>query len=133
MIESKDILWYFTHEIEKLKETDLTCTIEGDEVIIRPAHWLDDSWAEVMDYVDAMDGEWVKDRRNSHWVFDIDMIDYRIEEEQWIEKNHSLMEWWLQQPDAEKARLIPLWNDTAKWRALTRDERAVMVREVKPS
>lgn len=131
MIEPKDVVWYFAQEIEGLKETDLICTIDGEEVTLKPAHWLDDGWSEIMDYVEDMDGEWVKDGKNSHWVFDVDMIDYRIEDIRWIEENRPLMEWWLQLPDTEKARLIPLWNDTEKWKALTREERTQLVREAK--
>jgi hypothetical protein len=131
LIKSTDVIWYLTREIEGLKETDLTCTINEGEVTLYPVHWLDDTWGNIMDLVYCFDGEWVKDGKNSHWIFDVEVIDYRIAEERWIEENRPLMEWWIQQPDDVKTELIPLYGDKDKWRKLPREEKAKMIRVVR--
>jgi len=87
-----DIVHYLSEETG-VPEDALVATVDGDEVTLRATKWLDEGWSEIMDYVYAMDGEWIKDGKNSHWVFDVDMIDYRIEDQKLQEENKDLFDW----------------------------------------
>lgn len=103
MIDPKDVAWYFAHEIQGLKEEDLLVTIDGDEVTIRALHWLGDLWDGIMDYVDAMDGRWVKDGKNSRWELSLDWLEDRVKYEKFWALHRPVIEWWISMPRSVKA------------------------------
>ena len=71
---------FFVAETGVSKE-NLTCSVEDGDVTLRATRWLENGWAQVMDYVDAFDGEWISDKKNSHWLFPLERIQDRFEAE----------------------------------------------------
>ena len=69
-IEEK-IMAFFAEETG-VDKGDLACSIADGDVTLKTTRWLkNEGWAQIMDYVDVFDGEWVKDGKNSHWIFPI--------------------------------------------------------------
>ena len=75
-----DIVGYFSEETG-VPVQSLKATVDGDEVILCANKWLDEGWDKIMDYVDAMDGEWISAGKSSRWVFPVDHIKERLDYE----------------------------------------------------
>lgn len=76
-ITSDDVVNYFSKETDVPKDR-LEASIEDGIIYLKAKQWLGDGWYEIMELVDAMDGEWVKDGKDSHWWFDASWMEARI-------------------------------------------------------
>jgi hypothetical protein len=74
------IVGYFSEETGVPVQI-LRATVDGDEAILCANKWLDKGWNKIMDYVDAMDGEWISAGKSSRWVFPVDRIKERLDYE----------------------------------------------------
>ena len=94
MTVEEDIVNYLSEETGVPKDV-LIATINGDldEVMLRITKWLDEGWAEITDYVYAMNGEWHSEGKNSHWTFPLDQITERIEDQKVHDENEDLLDW----------------------------------------
>lgn len=96
------IVDYFLKAVDEegvsLDKGDLECMVKDGDVILKSTRWLPQGWAEIMDYVLVFNGEWISDKKNSHWLFPLEMIQDRFDDEE-----EERLESWL--------RLIP--RDTA--------------------
>lgn len=91
MTIEEDIIHYLSEETG-VPENDLVASVDGNEVTLRATKWLEE-WSEIMNYVDAMDGEWYNEGKNSHWTFPLDRITDRIEDQKVHDENKDLLDW----------------------------------------
>jgi hypothetical protein len=121
MITPQDVIWYFEKEIPAMPKGSLTCTVEdGDTVVLRPTKWLgEEIWGEVTDWVDSMDGEWIKDSKNSHWTIQVDWIADRVNDARFWEVYQPVGEWWIQMPRSVKELMKVAYPELA---ALDKDQ-----------
>lgn len=149
-----DVTEYLVRELGLLP-TDIACTLEESHtVIVKPTRWLDD-WETILDYVEVLDGEWVKDGKNSHWAFEYDRIEDRINDEKWLRENRPILEWWFQAPIEDRAKMIaageervdemvarraekyPLLKNrrlsgfSEKWDFITREDKVAWIKEMR--
>ena len=82
------IVRYFSEETG-IPAQSLRATVEGDEVILCAVKWLEDGWNEIMNYVDAMDGRWISAGKSSRWVFPVDRIRERLDDERKLRKEEA--------------------------------------------
>lgn len=73
----KDVVIFFVSEIA-MDAGDLVAELDGDMVKLRATKWIEE-WPEIMDYVEALDGQWHKAGKGSHWSFEKWRIAERID------------------------------------------------------
>lgn len=78
----KDVIIYLANEMN-LDPTIITAEVVGTEIHLKPTRWIED-WADIMDYVDSMDGQWVSPERR--WEFPKERVEERID----YDKAHNL-------------------------------------------
>lgn len=130
-MKPEDVIWYLCGEVEALKPADLTVEIGLGGITIKTNKWLEDGWSEIMDIVEACNGQWISAGGLSHWVIpDPRFMEERVNDERWIVDNRPAMMWWLQQPESVRIRLIPASGDKDAWGKLTRDEKIQLVKDL---
>jgi hypothetical protein len=76
-MNTDDVVRYFEEKTGVPKDF-LEAFVEDGLVCLFPKRWLNDGWGKIMELVYTMDGEWVRDGKNSHWWFDAVWIEGRI-------------------------------------------------------
>lgn len=85
-MSEQEIVEYFEREAG-IPKNSLKAKIEGEDVILTPLKWLDGQvWCDVMEWVDAIDGQWNKQPKptSGFWTFDYERIKERIDYEKGI-------------------------------------------------